>query len=51
MGEILRNFRLGRYEEGKNRHLKVTFQNINNMEKVMRNVNELHDEDEFKYRF
>jgi len=40
--------RLGKYEPGKNRPLKVTFQSTNIMEEMLRKANKLHEEDEFK---
>ncbi len=43
--------RLGRYEGGKNRPIKVTFQSTNMMEEVLRKANKLHEEDEFKNVF
>ncbi len=35
-------YRLGKYEEGKNRPIKVTFQTTNMMEEVRRNANKLY---------
>ena len=40
--------RVGKYESGKHRPIKVTFQSANTMEKVMRNAKNLKDEEEMK---
>lgn len=41
-------YRVGKYESGKHRPIKVTFQSANMMEEVMRNARKLKDEEEMK---
>ena len=40
--------RVGKYESGKHRPIKVTFQSANTMEEVIRNAKNLKDEEEMK---